>query len=118
MQGVKTGGRKSGIPNRITTKLKDELSEHLETYIETDFLEDWNELTPRERVRVALSISQLIIPKPLPEPVPIDDGKPSKIEVVIIDSKHNPLSWTSTEFTECLREAKQATFVRGHTSFI
>ena len=40
MQGFKTGGRKSGIPNRITTKLKDELSEHLETYIENQFNEE------------------------------------------------------------------------------
>ena len=84
MQGVKTGGRKSGIPNRITTKLKDELSEHLETYIENQFSEDWNELTPRERVRVALSISQLIIPKPLPELPSLDDGKPTEINIRIV----------------------------------
>ena len=89
MHGLKTGGRKSGIPNRITTKLKDELSEHLETYIDTQFSEDWSELTPRERVRVALSISQLIIPKPLPEYPTLDDGKPTKIEVKIVKSKHN-----------------------------
>ena len=89
MQGFKTGGRKSGIPNRITTKLKDELSEHLETYIENQFNEDWNELTPRERIRVALSISQLIIPKSLPEPLSPDDGKPTKIEVKIVRPKHN-----------------------------
>lgn len=84
MQGVKSGGRKSGIPNRITTKLKDELSEHLETYIETDFLEDWKQLTPRERVRVALSIGQLLIPKPLPESPAPDEGKPTEIHVRIV----------------------------------
>lgn len=89
MRGFKTGGRKSGIPNRITTKLKDELSEHLETYIDTQFSEDWSELTPRERVRVALSISQLIIPKPLSEPLSPEDGKPTKIEVKIVKSKQN-----------------------------
>ena len=83
MHGLKTGGRKRGIPNRITTKLKDELSEHLETYIENQFNEDWNELTPRERVRVALSISQLIIPKPLPEPTELDEPmKPIEIRIV------------------------------------
>lgn len=84
MQGLKSGGRKKGIPNRITTKLKDELSEHLETYIENQFSEDWNELTPRERVRVALSISQLIIPKPLPEHPTLDDGKPTEINIRIV----------------------------------
>jgi len=92
MQGFKTGGRKSGIPNRITTKLKDELSEHLETYIETQFNEDWNELTARERVRVALSISQLLVPKPLPEP-PLEDEKPNFIEVRIVRPDGTTEDW-------------------------
>jgi hypothetical protein len=68
MQGSKTGGRKKGIPNKITARLRSELSEHLETYIENQFSQDWIELTARERVRVALSISQLLVPKPTPEP--------------------------------------------------
>ena len=47
-------------------------SEHLESYIENQFNQDWTELTPRERVRVALSISQLLVPKPTPEPTEAD----------------------------------------------
>lgn len=83
MQGFKTGGRKRGIPNKITARLRSELSEHLETYIETQFKEDWNELTPRERVRIALSISQLLIPKPTPEPTESDEPmKPIEIRIV------------------------------------
>ncbi len=84
MQGLKSGGRKKGIPNRITTKLRSQLSEHLDTYIETSFTEDWKQLTARERVRVALSISQLLIPKPLPEPIDETDTKPSEIRVRIV----------------------------------
>ena len=84
MQGLKSGGRKKGIPNRITTKLRSQLSEHLDTYIETSFTEDWKQLTARERVRVALSISQLLIPKPLPEPIDETDNKPTEIRVRIV----------------------------------
>ena len=96
MHGLKTGGRKRGIPNKITARLRSELSEHLETYIETQFKEDWNELTPRERVRVALSISQLLVPKPTPEPTEVEEPmKPIEIRIVRPDgttedwTKHN-----------------------------
>ena len=83
MQGVKSGGRKRGVPNRITARLRSELSEHLATYIENQFNEDWNELTARERVRVALSISQLLVPKPTPEPMEMDEPmKPIEIRIV------------------------------------
>jgi len=83
MQGVKSGGRKKGVPNRITAHLRSELSEHLDTYIETQFKEDWSELTARERVRVALSISQLLVPKPTPEPTEVDEPmKPIEIRIV------------------------------------
>jgi len=92
MQGVKTGGRKRGVPNRITAHLRSELSEHLETYIETQFKEDWSELTARERVRVALSISQLLIPKPTPEP-PLEDEKPNFIEVRIVRPDGTTEDW-------------------------
>ena len=83
MQGVKSGGRKKGVPNRITAHLRSELSEHLDTYIETQFKEDWSELTARERVRVTLSISQLLVPKPTPEPTEVDEPmKPIEIRIV------------------------------------
>jgi len=92
MQGVKSGGRKKGIPNKITARLRSELSEHLQTYIETQFNEDWKELTARERVRVALSISQLLIPKPIPEPTALDEPM-NPIEIRIVRPNGTTEDW-------------------------
>lgn len=83
MHGTKSGGRKKGVPNRITARLRSELSEHLESYIESQFNEDWSQLTARERVRIALSIGQLLIPKPTPEPTEVyEPMEPIEIRIV------------------------------------
>ena len=93
MQGVKSGGRRRGIPNKITARLRSELSEHLQTYIDTQFNEDWSQLTARERVRIALSISQLIIPKPTPEPTEVPEP-PEPIEIRIVRPNGITEDWT------------------------
>lgn len=88
MHGLKTGGRRKGIPNKVTARLRSELSEHLEAYLDSQFLDDWNELTARERVRAALSISQLLVPKPPSDPTSQEvDLSPIEIRIVRPDDK-------------------------------
>ena len=85
---MKSGGRTKGIPNRITTQLRSVISDHLEQYLEERFITDWEDISPRERVRMASNLIKLIVPQPnretIEEPT---DTRPDEIKITIVTAK-------------------------------
>lgn len=66
---VKTGGRKKGTPNKVTALARKVMADCLARYTEegeeggTLFMEDFLELEPRDRMRVATEFVRIIMPK-------------------------------------------------------
>ena len=65
--GKKTGGRQKGTPNKVTNFLKEQMTSFLEDYIQNNsklsFKSDFNSLEPNERLRIALKMAQIVLPK-------------------------------------------------------
>ena len=82
----KSGGRSKGTPNKITQALRSMLSDHLTNYLTDQFIEDWNQISARERVRVSSSLLKLIVPPPPPEESS-ESVQPTDINVTIVTAE-------------------------------
>jgi hypothetical protein len=57
-------GRKAGIPNKSTGKLREMLSQTVNSYFgSNEFQEDWRALDGRDRVKFAIDLMSFILPK-------------------------------------------------------
>ena len=63
------------------------LSEHLDHYLSEQFITDWNDISARERVRIASTLIKLIVPPPLSEHPNIEDSRIDGINVTIVSAK-------------------------------
>jgi hypothetical protein len=63
-KGLKTGGRKAGSPNNITKELRSKLNMFINENYDL-FIEDYNQLAPKDRVNVFVKLFQISLPKPL-----------------------------------------------------
>mgnify|MGYP007004347425 FL=1 len=63
-KGMKTGGRKEGTPNKITTAVRKAISDAVNGYYESDqFLQDIGELEPKDRVTAFEKLASYVVPK-------------------------------------------------------
>ncbi len=62
MIGTKTGGRKAGTPNKITSELRDSLKAILDGELLT-ITASLDKLTPKERLDVVLRLMPYCMPK-------------------------------------------------------
>lgn len=62
MIGTKTGGRKAGTPNKITSELRDSLKAILDGELLT-LTASLDKLTPKERLDVVLRLMPYCMPK-------------------------------------------------------
>ena len=60
-QGYKSGGRKPGTPNNITTEVKEHFGQLLQGNLE-GLQKDIDSLEPKDRIKVILAISRFILP--------------------------------------------------------
>ena len=61
---LKTGGRKAGIPNRVTSEMKDIISDLLSNQYD-DFIKKMNEIdNPVDYCNVYLKAMSFVVPKP------------------------------------------------------
>ena len=81
----KSGGRSKGTPNKITQALRSMLSDHLTNYLAGQFIEDWSQISARERVRVSSSLLKLIVPPPPEESS--ESVQPTDINVTIVTAE-------------------------------
>ena len=64
-RGYKTGGRKTGTPNKTTGITKEMVNQVLAAYHDDGRLtKDFDELTPKERLDVYIKLIGYILPKP------------------------------------------------------
>lgn len=64
-RGYKTGGRKTGTPNKATGLTKEMINQVLAAYHDDGRLtKDFDELTPKERLDVFIKLVGYIMPKP------------------------------------------------------
>lgn len=72
-KGIKTGGRETGTPNRLTSELRTALKEYI--YVELQKLPDYlAELPTKDRLEILLKLCSFVLPKV--EPVKFDKGEP------------------------------------------
>jgi hypothetical protein len=63
-QSGNPSGRKQGIPNKSTGKLRDVLSKVINNYLGSeDFQEDFNGLDPRDRIKFSIDLLNFVVPK-------------------------------------------------------
>jgi hypothetical protein len=63
----KTGGRKSGTPNKVTNDLRQWIYKLLEDNKES-FEDDLNDISPIERIKILCGLLNYALPKMQPEP--------------------------------------------------
>lgn len=68
-QGIKTGGRIKGTPNKTTAQLWQLIADSVERYQSEGIMADLSQVTPAERLAHFRESMKLIIPKT------IDEGK-------------------------------------------
>jgi len=61
-KGIKTGGRKKGVPNKLTGELKEMISTILSNEIKK-IPEQLNELEPKDRLIIITKLLPYVIPK-------------------------------------------------------
>lgn len=61
-KGYKTGGRLKGTPNKTTTEIRQMLTDILSDNIDT-LQSDLNALEPKERVKILMDLSRLVLPQ-------------------------------------------------------
>ncbi len=78
-RGYKTGGRKTGTPNKTTGITKEMINQVLAAYHDDGRLtKDFDELTPKERLDVFVKLIGYILPKPQAVQVDVQsDGRTS-----------------------------------------
>lgn len=81
----KTGGRKKGTPNKMTVEVKSCIKKMLESYTGGNkFMEDFNALSPKDRLFLAERLMNYVVPKMQSVSVEdVDKDKKSTIEMLI-----------------------------------
>jgi len=66
-QGIKTGGRMKGTPNKTTAQLRQLIADSVERYQSEGMMADLSQVTPAERLAHYRELMKLTIPKPIDE---------------------------------------------------
>jgi len=72
-QGIKTGGREAGTPNKLTKELREILKDLLHREL-TALPERLEKLDGKERLEILVKLLPYVLPKV--EPVSMDNGEP------------------------------------------
>jgi hypothetical protein len=82
MDKLKTGGRQKGVPNKITTEIKEMFKEIVEGNL-SKLESDLHELTPKERIDAIIKLSEFIVPKLQRSSIDFDkENKPTEIVII------------------------------------
>ena len=81
--GYKTGGRKKGTPNKITSLVRESLTSYVQDILNTI---DINKLEDTEKIRLALGVMQYILPKKRAVEDTTYADKPREITIQFVDA--------------------------------
>ena len=60
--GFKSGGRKKGVENKVTSDIREKFNQLLTDSLET-ISDDLKELSPKDRINALLQLSKFVIPQ-------------------------------------------------------
>ena len=60
--GFKSGGRKKGVENKVTSDIREKFNQLLTDSLET-ISDDLKELSPKDRINLLLQLSKFILPQ-------------------------------------------------------
>lgn len=93
MKGKKTGGRKAGVQNKVTTISKSVIADLLANYKDSGLMEsDFISLEPKDRMQISEKFMQYIMPK---------------VQSMAIDINHNEENKTIEDRLSELSEASE-----------
>jgi len=81
--GYKTGGRRKGTPNKITSLVRESLTSYVQDILNTI---DINKLEDTEKIRLALGVMQYILPKKRAIEDTTYADKPREITIQFVDA--------------------------------
>ena len=61
-QGIKTGGREKGTPNKLTIAIRETLAEVLQDYTQETLTQDLDSLSPEQRIKAITNLYRLSLP--------------------------------------------------------
>lgn len=64
-KGYKTGGRVKGTSNKVTEKIRGVFTKVIENYVTDSIENDLKTLSPDQRLKVIMHLSEFVIPKML-----------------------------------------------------
>lgn len=87
--GFKTGGRKKGVENKVTTDIRDKFNQLLTEHLET-ISDDLKSLNPKDRINILLQLSKFVIPQlKATEIISNNVSESPKINIIYSDDKSN-----------------------------
>ena len=92
-KGYKTGGRKRGVPNKITSLVRESLSKYVQEILNTI---DINKLEDSYKIRLALGVMSYIIPKQKAKQE-IKTDQPREVTIQFVDAQGNVKSHEEIE---------------------
>ena len=85
-RGRKTGGRKKGTPNILTTDVKNKIVDLLDRYSLDQMLTDLMELKPRERLKLFATLAEFITPKQNRTTIENENDVPGSVVIYMPDN--------------------------------
>jgi hypothetical protein len=84
--GFKTGGRKAGTPNKISSEIKEVLSDFLQK--EIDSLPEYFEaIEPKVRLEIIAKLLPYVLPKAEPETQGANDATHLPVPIIVMSSR-------------------------------
>lgn len=101
--GFKTGGRKKGVENKVTSDIREKFNQLLTDNLET-ISDDLKELSPKDRINALLQLSKFVIPQLKSTEInQVNPIESPKINIIHLGSGEEPLQ-TENEISICFTE--------------
>ena len=101
--GFKTGGRKKGVENKVTSDIREKFNQLLTDNLET-ISDDLKALSPKDRINALLQLSKFVIPQLKSTEISSNNAfETPKINIIHLGSEDEPLQ-TENEISICFTE--------------
>ncbi|MFV0227475.1 hypothetical protein OBK05_07240 [Empedobacter falsenii] len=88
--GFKTGGRKKGVENKVTSDIREKFNQLLTDNLET-ISDDLKELSPKDRINVLLQLSKFVLPQLKSTEITTNlESESPKINIIYSEDKPQP----------------------------
>lgn len=101
--GFKTGGRKKGVENKVTSDIREKFNQLLTDNLE-NLTDDLKALSPKDRINALLQLSKFVIPQLKSTEISSNNAfETPKINIIHLGSGEEPLQ-AENEISICFTE--------------